>query len=320
MSVSEGAAAQLCALVVDDPSSESESESGGQRRWDARVSPLSLPDGMELLMADVCGGSESPSMARKVLAWKRKASAETREGPVPWDQLLVTNSTVESVFSRDVHSPLVKIGLEKYGASVFSKRLGDRRRRGEDDDDESDGEDRGCWADLLRGPPPNSDARFDPSSSDVDALRSAAVTLLDLRRAFVQARRNLKAMGEAAGGAGDDIVPVEPDSQTRLADATMALPGVVAAGVPGAGGYDALFVLYVKGRPTAGGTSDAVRDSIGELWRNWGSSGSKDAHGGETTAPAAGDDGGGVVCPLAVRCGGHGREQGLREENQLQWD
>lgn len=34
----------------------------------ARVSqtPFALPPGMELMMADVCGGSETPSMVRKV--------------------------------------------------------------------------------------------------------------------------------------------------------------------------------------------------------------------------------------------------------------
>ena len=34
-------------------------------------------------------------------------------------------------------------------------------------------------------------------------------------------------MGEKAG------VPVEPDEQTAFADGTLAVPGVVAAGVPG---------------------------------------------------------------------------------------
>lgn len=38
-------------------------------------------------------------------------------------------------------------------------------------------------------------------------------------------------MGEGAG------VPIEPDEQTALADATASLPGVLAAGVPGAGTF-----------------------------------------------------------------------------------
>ena len=42
----------------------------GSDSWDATVGPLHLPRGVELMMVDVCGGSESPSMARRVLAWR----------------------------------------------------------------------------------------------------------------------------------------------------------------------------------------------------------------------------------------------------------
>ena len=42
--------------------------------WDCTVQPLHLPKGMHLLMADVCGGSESPSMARKILNGKGNVS------------------------------------------------------------------------------------------------------------------------------------------------------------------------------------------------------------------------------------------------------
>lgn len=38
-------------------------------------------------------------------------------------------------------------------------------------------------------------------------------------------------------------VSIEPDSQTRIADITATLPGVLAAGVPGAGGLDAIFAI-----------------------------------------------------------------------------
>jgi len=47
----------------------------------------------------------------------------------------------------------------------------------------------------------------------------------------------------------------------------MKLPGVVVTGVPGAGGYDALFVVYVKGPETNDGKSDNVPYEIGDMWR-----------------------------------------------------
>jgi phosphomevalonate kinase len=38
--------------------------------WDAVVEPFSLPPPLELIMGDVCGGSSTPSMVRKVLQWR----------------------------------------------------------------------------------------------------------------------------------------------------------------------------------------------------------------------------------------------------------
>lgn len=62
-------------------------------------------------------------------------------------------------------------------------------------------------------------------------------SLLKLRGFFENSRRLLKKMGDSAG------VGIEPDAQTTLCDATADLPGVVAAGVPGAGGVDAIFAI-----------------------------------------------------------------------------
>ena len=92
-------------------------------------------------------------------------------------------------------------------------------------------------------------------------------------------------------------VPIEPNVQSKLACDTMALPGVLCAGIPGAGGYDALYVIYVKGVSTYDGSSDSVRDGIGKFWMSWKS-----------------DDGDGNVniCPLCLKSVGYGN--GLREE------
>jgi phosphomevalonate kinase len=62
-------------------------------------------------------------------------------------------------------------------------------------------------------------------------------TLQNLRALLTKARRLLKKMGRDAG------VEIEPDAHTELCDATASLPGVVSAGVPGAGGEDALYAL-----------------------------------------------------------------------------
>uniref|UniRef100_A0A2N9IGV4 phosphomevalonate kinase n=1 Tax=Fagus sylvatica TaxID=28930 RepID=A0A2N9IGV4_FAGSY len=61
--------------------------------------------------------------------------------------------------------------------------------------------------------------------------------LLGARDAMLRIRYHMRLMGEAAG------VPIEPESQTQLLDATMNMEGILLAGVPGAGGFDAVFAV-----------------------------------------------------------------------------
>jgi len=50
-------------------------------------------------------------------------------------------------------------------------------------------------------------------------------------------RAKMREMGEASG------VAIEPPQQTELLDGCLAVSGVIAGGVPGAGGYDAIWLL-----------------------------------------------------------------------------
>ena len=222
--------------------------------WDCTVRPVSLPPGLELLMADVCGGSESPSMARKILEWKKKKRKVGFMDDYYWKDLKRCNNKIERILTDQFTSQAFLDGLHRDGSMIISTRT----------------------AEQWKKPMPSSHYEFEGSSWDVGEK------LFGLRMAFLECRQNLKGMGNAAQ------VPVEPDAQSFLADETMKLPGVVAAGVPGAGGYDALFVIYVKGSDTDDGRSDLVRDQIGNLWREM----SNDV----------------VVCPLSVRaaCAGSG--------------
>ena len=136
-------------------------------------------------------------------------------------------------------------------------------------------------------------------------------------------------------------VPIEPDIQTRIANATMELPGVVAAGtcvrvcvcckrctdviltksiscdnnllsligVPGAGGYDALFVLYIRGKEHVfdhGRSSDETRDGIGQMWLHW----------CDTIQKEGGDSR--TICPLACKSVGFGGVHGIHVSD-LDW-
>ncbi|KAL3901058.1 MAG: hypothetical protein SGARI_006130 [Bacillariaceae sp.] len=120
------------------------------------------------------------------------------------------------------------------------------------------------------------------STQDFDALALLPASewpqdspLTALHKTFSDIRRNLKALGEEAG------VPIEPPPQTAVCDSTMRVPGVVAALVPGAGGYDAVACVYIDRRE--------VHEAIGALWAQW-----------ETP----------IICPLAVKA----NQSGLRVE------
>jgi phosphomevalonate kinase len=99
-----------------------------------------------------------------------------------------------------------------------------------------------------------------------------AATLLPLREAFTRIRTLLREMSSATG------VPIEPAAQTRLLDASEAIPGVVGGVVPGAGGYDAIALL-IEDR-------EEVIDKIRALVAGW---------------EFGDDEGGGKVSMLGVR-------------------
>ncbi|KAG7338920.1 GHMP-like kinase [Nitzschia inconspicua] len=179
------------------------------------VQEITLPKGqLQILLADVRGGSESPSMARTVLNWK----AQHPGSDIPhWTALSQLNAKVVELIRGLSSSPIASEEYDKLSKLVASD-----------------------W----------------PAESP----------LLELHRTFMEIRTDLREMGEAAG------VPIEPPPQTALCDATMKIPGVITALVPGAGGYDAVACLYID-RPS-------VLESIGKLWAEW-------------KEP--------IICPLAVR-------------------
>jgi phosphomevalonate kinase len=77
-----------------------------------------------------------------------------------------------------------------------------------------------------------------------------------IRYNFGYIRQKLKYMGQQSG------VPIEPDEQTKLLDATMNVNGCLIAGVPGAGGYDAIFSILF-------GNEQEARACVEQLWLNY---------------------------------------------------
>ena len=95
-------------------------------------------------------------------------------------------------------------------------------------------------------------------------------------------------------------MPIEPAVQTKLVDATCALPGVLCAGVPGAGGVDAVFAVVVHPNAAAG---------VKDLWASWSLGKEK----------GASEGGGGVVCPLLLAASEGGMQGGVLCTRKLAW-
>jgi len=241
-------------------------------KWDSIVEPFQLQSSkMELLLADVCGGSESPSMARKVLAWKKENHQQQQkteyptpstEDEDPWYALIQTNQRIRHLFLSQSSTSLEE-------ANVY----------------------------------PSSDSN---KSHEYTKTYQENSILQEIRIHLLESRKYLKIMGILAG------VDIEPDFQTRLANDCMNIHGVIAAGVPGAGGNDALYVLYspecrdeeeVEKIPKR---HDIVRENIVNFWSQW-SREHKKAYGDEVT-----------ICPLTSKASGFGTTNGVCQTD-LPW-
>ena len=61
---------------------------------ESEVTPFSLPRGIELMLADICGGSVTTSMVRVVRAWKEKDPVSSAS---LWGEMAQCNTRVEKV-------------------------------------------------------------------------------------------------------------------------------------------------------------------------------------------------------------------------------
>ncbi|KAG5635576.1 hypothetical protein H0H81_010741 [Sphagnurus paluster] len=88
-----------------------------------------------------------------------------------------------------------------------------------------------------------------------------AVKYIASMQAIQAIRAKMRDMGERSG------VPIEPPEQTQLLDACVALAGVVGGGVPGAGGYDAIWLLVCE--PLDVAPDIPPRERVENVWANY---------------------------------------------------
>ncbi|KAK2990092.1 hypothetical protein RJ640_017763 [Escallonia rubra] len=148
-------------------------------------------------------GSGGSSTPSMVGAVKKWQKSEPQKSLETWTKLSEANSALET--QLNLLSKLAEENWEAYKGVINSCSM----YRSEE------------W--LKQGNEP----------SHIEVVRA----LLGARDAMLGIRSYMRTMGEAAG------IPIEPESQTQLLDATMNMEGVLLAGVPGAGGFDAVFAV-----------------------------------------------------------------------------
>ncbi|TBU31556.1 phosphomevalonate kinase [Dichomitus squalens] len=174
--------------------------------WNYRVQPFKLPPQTRLMLADVDAGSDTPSLVGKVLKWRKE---NPEEGKKLWDTIDALNTKLAKVLSglsdTETKNPTAYRKAVKYISTIQSVQ----------------------W---LANPNIT-------QNGDHAAFKEVIETFVEARQITEDIRANMRKMGELSS------VPIEPPEQTALLDTCVSVAGVVGGGVPGAGGYDALWLL-----------------------------------------------------------------------------
>ncbi|KAK3822852.1 MAG: Phosphomevalonate kinase [Benniella sp.] len=127
-------------------------------------------------------------------------------------------------------------------------------------------------------------------ASKWSSLDAVTDLLIQIHQEFSAVRHYLREMSRLSQ------VPIEPEEQTRLLDACLAVPGVLMSGVPGAGGFDAIFCIVL---------SDEAKQGVEAVW-----SGFKEMSVGPLLCK--GSTKGGLLVELGA---GHGGDNSFSEQS-----
>eukprot|EP00960_Hanusia_phi_P073140 767948-Hanusia_phi.AAC.12 len=194
--------------------------------FDHNIVPWELPAGFFLAVGDVRGGgSSTPSMVSAINKWKISSDQAQNH----WKKTIAMNAKVGN--GPEVGKALSDVGtLSRNKPEIYRKAMTlyvNKRQGGQE-------------------------------ASDVDCNEC-----LEAIQRFVddmaEVRVAMRQMGEMAG------VPLEPAPQTKLLDMTTQIPHVLAAGVPGAGGFDAVFAIVA---------GEEGMTKVSEAWSSWSQQGS----------------------------------------------
>lgn len=187
-----------------------------------RPAPLQLPPGLELLLADVDAGSNTPSLVSKVLAWRK-------EKP-DWAKQLYN---VIASSNQSLADGLLRLRLlYAHEAGIYNATLGQAALLLSPEWEQ--------WLHTLPDDPPTNGDEAEEVNVHVSA-RSVLQALIDVRNSLRSIRAGMRELGHRAG------VPIEPPEIGGLIkEISDTIPGVVGGSIPGAGGYDAFYLIYIS--------------------------------------------------------------------------
>ncbi|KAL1673938.1 ribosomal protein S5 domain 2-type protein [Schizophyllum commune] len=176
--------------------------------WTYDVQDFRLPPLTRIMLADVDAGSDTPSLVGKVLKWRANDTVKSKALWTALDQLNQSLAQTLLHLSR-LHDadPGGYASAVKYISSLQAVQVRALRPPYAHLADRSISP-----AQWLANP-------FTPTDEAPDI------------------RARMRDMGQLCD------VPIEPPEQTRLLDKCITMSGVVGGGVPGAGGYDAIWLL-----------------------------------------------------------------------------
>ena len=199
-----------------------------------KPAPLQLPPGLDLLLADVDAGSNTPSLVSKVLAWKK--------GKPEWANQLYS---IIAASNQGLADNLLRLRLlHASDAATYDKALNTAARQQSTE-----------WDTELKALPVDGD---EEATAEAVVLRvtprSVLQALIDVRNSLRSIRAGMRELGNRAG------VPIEPPEIGRLIKKISDdVPGVVGGSIPGAGGFDAFYLFYLQ-------SADSPRD-LSQLWQ-----------------------------------------------------
>ncbi|KAJ6593913.1 phosphomevalonate kinase [Mycena capillaripes] len=173
--------------------------------WNYKITNFQLPPFTRMMLADVDAGSDTPSLVGKVLKWRKE---DTGTANALWTSLDALNQSLAQTLLQlnEQHSR---------DPAIYAKSL--------------------KFLSITRAVEWLAEPRSSPAEQSIvstfgEVYRISQASLIDIRG-------KMREMGTLSG------VPIEPIEQTQLLDLCVSQPGVIGGGVPGAGGYDALWLL-----------------------------------------------------------------------------